>query len=165
MSDSGLLFLPESSKLKSPKGDVLLFMGWRILKPGKYVMGHEEHFVAFERLILFCGTRAGFYIMKVATGVPVESLIFDIPKPTASFFKRLLGAFLSIHALKNLKVVKVSGEKATRATHWSLPEKRTPCGHLRSAHWHNYRCGPGKQHVKTLWFEDMPVNGFEEIMA
>ncbi len=162
MPQSGLLFLPESTTVKMPKGDVCLFMGWRILEPGMYLWKDAPKMIAIRRLLLFVGSRSGIYTMGAPFDRPVRELIFKASSRSNSrFFKRVLGAFLSIHALKNLDVATEHNRRKGRATQWRLAERRTPCGHLRHAHWHTYLWGPQKLNRKTLWLEDIPVNGFE----
>ena len=34
----------------------------------------------------------------------------------------------------------------------------SPRGHIRSAHWHAYRVGPGRAEIKIRWLQAIPVN-------
>ncbi len=161
--ESGLFFFPESSSLRTPTRDVCLFMGWRQVNPGHYLWEEAPIVLAIERLILFAGSRSTLFLMNIPQDKPVQDLVFDTSfKGYRAFFKKMLGAFLSLHALKGLNVVKASNQTPNRATQWTLEEKRSPCSHIRGAHWHTYRYGPGKRNTKTLWLDDIQVNGFRE---
>jgi hypothetical protein len=141
------------AKAMSYRGDLRSYPGITM------TTSHDET----ERLLYEAATRA----MKVAFG-GCAYLAQDKPsdvEPVGVDFGRKKPTAEERRATKHSGKVTAVGFKfaaerrKAAARQGSVPAGHKVSAHVRRAHWHSVRCGPGKQDVRVLFYSPIIVNG------